>query len=143
MKKDTTRLLRECAAGAKMGERSLNLAVAKMKSGELKNTLESASETHAIIGDEARKMLYSARQNEKQPNPISTLMSEGKIKAACAISPKPETIASLMTDGCNMGAKSLTKALAKYPAASPQARFLCQRLITAEDNLRDRLRKYL
>ena len=143
MKKDTTRLLRECAAGAKMGEHSLALAIEKTKAGELRSTLENSAETHAVLGDEARKMLYSARQSDKQPNPISTLMSDAKIKAACAISPTPKTVASLMTDGCNMGAKSLAKALTKYPEASPEARFLCQRLITAEDNLRDRLRKHL
>ena len=143
MKKDTAKLLCECTAGAKMGERALALAIKNTPAGELKSTLESSAESHAILGDEARKMLHSAHKKGQEPNPVSSFMSEAKIKAACALSPGPKTVASLMTDGCTMGAKSLSKALTKYPAASPEARFLCQRLITAEDNLRDRLRKHL
>ena len=53
------------------------------------------------------------------------------------------TIADLMTDGCNMGIKSLYKYLNQYPAADHKARELCMRLISIEQELRKELRCYL
>lgn len=54
-----------------------------------------------------------------------------------------ETAADLITDGCNMGIKSLYKYLNQYPAANSKVKDLCKRLISIEDQLRKELRAYL
>ncbi len=143
MQKDTVKLLRECTAGAKMGESALTLALEKTKSPELRGVLESSLKTHAILGDEAKRLLFSARQKEKEPPKIAQMMSDTKIKTQLAFSPKNTTVASLMTDGCNTGAKSLARAINHHPLASPQARNIAQHLITTEDSLRTSLKKFL
>ena len=54
-----------------------------------------------------------------------------------------ETAADLITDGCNMGIKSLYKYLNQYPNADSKVKDLCNRLISIEDQLRKELRAYL
>lgn len=143
MKKDTANLLRECSAGIKMGERAISLALMHTPSGELKNTLVSAGERHAILGDEIKKLLYTERQQDKDPSPIINMMSDVKMKAALALNGSKATVASLITDGCNMGVKSISHYLNKYPTAGTYAQALAQRIIRTEDELRDQMKKYL
>ena len=53
------------------------------------------------------------------------------------------TIADLITDGCNMGVKSLNKYLNQYPAADSKVKDICDRLIKIEEKLGKDLRRYL
>ena len=51
--------------------------------------------------------------------------------------------ADIITDGCNMGIKSLYKYLNKYPSANRIAKDILSRIIAIEDSLRKDLRVYL
>jgi hypothetical protein len=53
------------------------------------------------------------------------------------------TIANLMTDGCNMGVKSLNKYLNEYAAADERSKDICKRLIKLEEKLTAQMRDYL
>ena len=53
------------------------------------------------------------------------------------------TIADLMTDGCNMGVKSLNKYLNEYEAADEVSKDICKRLIKIEEKLLAQMRAYL
>ncbi len=143
MKKETEKLLKECAAGTKMGERALNLAIPYAKDMELKAALEEALKSHAIIGDEAKQALFSARRHDKEPNALVQMMSDVKMKVMLALNSSPATVAGLITDGCDMGTKSLAHALNSHPTADPSARRLTRRLIAAEDDLRESLKRFL
>ena len=59
-------------------------------------------------------------------------MSWIKTNVEIAMDRSDETIASLMTDGCNMGVKSLSRYLNQYPAADEKSRSLAERLIALE-----------
>lgn len=143
MTKETEKLLKECSAGAKMGERALGIALPAIKNREMQSTVERAIESHALIGDEIKRMLFSARRHDKEPNAIIQMMSDAKMKAKLALNSSPGAVASLITDGCDMGAKALCKALNKSPSADPYAIRLARSLIAAEDDLRQRMRPYL
>ena len=54
-----------------------------------------------------------------------------------------EHIADLMTDGCNMGIKSIAKYLNKYPTALPEVKELASDVIKLEENFALDLRKFL
>ena len=54
-----------------------------------------------------------------------------------------QTAADLITDGCNMGIKSLYRYMNQYPGANSKVKDLCKRLISIEDQLRKELRAYL
>lgn len=53
------------------------------------------------------------------------------------------TVADLMTDGCNMGVKSLHKYLNKYKAADEKAKDITKRLINIEEKLIIDIRSFL
>ena len=54
-----------------------------------------------------------------------------------------ETIASLLTDGCHMGVKSLSRYLNRYSEADEGAKNVARRLISLEDTMEKELRPYL
>ena len=53
------------------------------------------------------------------------------------------TIADLMTDGCNMGVKSLNRYLNQYKAADEDAKNIAKRLIKLEAQLAENIRGFL
>ena len=53
------------------------------------------------------------------------------------------TIADLMTDGCNMGVKSLNKYLNQYEAADEVSKDITKRLINLEEELTHQIRCFL
>ena len=63
--------------------------------------------------------------------------------AKLAVDESDETIAELMTDGCNMGVKSLNRYLNQYAAAEEQAKALARRLIGLEEQLAADIRGFL
>ena len=54
-----------------------------------------------------------------------------------------KTIADLMTDGCNMGVKSLNQYLNKYKAADEVSKDITKRLINLEERLAIDIRSFL
>ena len=66
-----------------------------------------------------------------------------KTNMQLAMNDSDKTIADLITDGCNMGAKSLSRYLNQYKAASEKAKDIAERLIHLEERLVVDLRAYL
>ena len=54
-----------------------------------------------------------------------------------------KTVADLITDGCNMGVKSLNRYLNQYEAAEEQAKDIAKRLIGLESHLAQDMQSYL
>jgi hypothetical protein len=53
------------------------------------------------------------------------------------------TIADLITDGCNMGVKSLSRYLNQYEAADERSKDITKRLIKLEEQLATDVRQFL
>ena len=53
------------------------------------------------------------------------------------------TVADLITDGCNMGIKTLNRYLNQYKAADDESKAICGELISIEEQLGKDLRTYL
>ena len=66
-----------------------------------------------------------------------------KTNMKLSINESDETIANLMTDGCNMGAKSLHRYLNEYEAADEQSKDIAKQLAGMEEKLAEELRPYL
>ena len=60
-----------------------------------------------------------------------------------AMNDSDKTVADLMTDGCNMGVKSLNKYLNQYEAADEVSKDITKRLINLEEKLAVDIRQYL
>ena len=143
IEQDTIRLLRECDAGVKMGVDSIEQVLPHVRSSNLKARLEKSRSEHEKLAKEIEHALARYQDDGKSPNPIAKTMSTMKTNMELMISEEDKTIASLMTDGCNMGVKSLSKYLNEYKAADEKAKDLCKCLIAIEEQLAKDLRGYL
>ncbi len=143
IEQDTIRLLRECDAGVKMGIASIDDVIEKVKSDSLRQYLSTCKNEHIELGAEIGVLLDNYKDQGKDPNPMAKGMSWMKTNMKMAMDSSDETIADLITDGCNMGVKSLNKYLNEYEAASEKSKDICKRLINLEEKLTIDIRDYL
>ena len=143
IEQDTIKLLRECDAGVKMGISSIDDVLDDVKSVKLKEYLVNCKNEHVELDREINKLLDKYQDDGKEPNPIAKGMSWMKTNMKLAIKESDETIADLITDGCNMGVKSLNKYLNEYCAADEVTKDITKRLINLEEKLAVDIRKYL
>ncbi len=143
IEKDTIRLLRECDAGVKMGVSSINDVIGHVRAAGLKNTLTVSREEHEKLGREIRSRLDLFHDSGKDPSPIAQSMSGMTAGIKMAFQGGDKTIADLMTDGCDMGVKSLNRYLNEYKAADESSKDLARRLIRLEERLCDDVKTYL
>ena len=118
IEKDTIRLLRECDAGIKMGIASIDDVLDRVKSEAFLQMLKKCKTGHEQLEREIRDCLDRFGDDGKDPNPIAKGMSWMKTTMKLGMDESDATVADLMTDGCNMGVKSLSKYLNQYKAAA-------------------------
>lgn len=143
VEQDTVRLMRECDAGIKMGISSINDVLEYVKSEGLKKCLTDCKTAHQELEQELQTMLRDYHDEGKQPNIMAKSMSWVKTNMKMAMDSSDQTIADLMTDGCNMGVKSLNKYLNQYEAASEKVKDIAKRLIKLEEKLIMDIQKFL
>ena len=143
IEQDTIKLLRECDAGVKMGVSSIEDVIGYVKSEEMKKYLAECKAEHYKLDTEIQQELDRFQDEGKDPNPMAKGMSWIKTNVKMAFNGSDETIADLMTDGCNMGVKSLNKYLNEYEAADEKSKDIAKRLINLEERLAIDIRKYL
>lgn len=143
IEQDTIRLLRECDAGIQMGVSAIDDVLERVQAPDMYRRLSACKRAHESLKTEINVMLADCHDDGKAPNPLAQGMSWLKTNAAMAMNGSDQTIASLMTDGCNMGVKSLGRYLNQYEAASEDSKDITKRLIGLEQKLSDNLREYL
>ena len=143
VEQDTIKLLRECDAGVKMGISSIGDVLDYVSAKELRKLLTDCKEDHETLEKELRGLLDRYQDDGKEPNPMAKGMSWLKTNVKLAVNESDATIAELMTDGCNMGVKSLNQYLNQYKAADEQSKDITKRLIRLEEQLAVDLRGYL
>lgn len=140
---DTIKLLRECDAGIKMGVSSMNDVLDYIYDDKLRKLLSDSKEKHEELKDEIQKLLETYHDDGKDPNPMAVSMSWIKTNVKLIMEESDETIADLMTDGCNMGVKSLNRYLKQYKEADEKTKDIAKRLINLEEKLAVDMRGYL
>lgn len=140
---DSIYLLRECDAGTKMGVASLDDVLEYTHSNELKELLSKSKDHHTKLGDEIHALLLEYGSDEKEAPAMAKGMSWMKTSIKMTFDNSNATVADLITDGCNMGIKSLYRYMNQYPAANEKVKGLCEKLIEIEDELRRDLKGYL
>ena len=143
IEQDTIRLLRECDAGIKMGITSIDDVLGHVEDKSFYNLLADCKEEHEKLQGQIQGLLGKYKDEGKNPNPIAKGMSWMKTNMKLGMEACDETIADLMTDGCNMGVKSLNKYLNQYEAADEVSKDLAKKLIHLEAKLAVDIRQYL
>lgn len=140
---DTIELLRECDAGIKMGVASIDDVLEETENQEFKKTLMRCKNRHEKLKDEVQVLLDAYHDTGKEPNPLAKSMSWMKTNWKMMTDKSDATIADLMTDGCDMGVKSLARYLNQYEAADEKSKDIAKRLITLEEQLTKDIQPYL
>lgn len=143
IEQDTIKLLRECDAGIKMGVKSIEDVEKYVKSIEMRNLLTKCKDDHQKLENEVEVLLNAYGDEGKNPNPIASGMSWMKTNMKLSMHHTDKTVADLMTDGCNMGVKSLSGYLNQYRAASERSKDIAKKLIAIEADLGESMRAYL
>ena len=140
---DTIKLLRECDAGIKMGIASIEEVLDYVRGKTFRQKLTDCKMEHEQLKAEILSLLDKFHDDGKDPNPIAKGMSWMKTNMKLGMDSSDATIADLMTDGCNMGVKSLSKYLNQYKAADEVSKGIAKQLIHLEEQLVVDIRQYL
>ena len=140
---DTIKLLRECDAGIKMGVASIDEVLDYVHDKKLYKYLTDCKDEHNKLKEEIQDLLDKYHDDGKEPNPMVKSMSWMKTNMKLVMDESDETIADLMTDGCNMGVKSLSRYLNQYKAADEKTKDITKRLIKIEEKLVVDIRPFL
>ena len=145
MREDTINLLKECNSGITMGMSSINNVLPYVRNPDLKSALISSKEKHAKLGEKTHRALSMYEESRNPPHRIAKMMADVKVRAQIMMpmDSKDRQIAAVMTDGCNMGIKSIYKFLNKYEGANNDSKDIANSLIASEQELRKELRQYL
>ena len=143
IQQDTVKLLRECDAGVKMGIASIDDVVEHVRSEKLSNLLSTCKDQHEQLQGEIQQKLDRYQDEGKDPNPIAKSMSWMKTSVKLGLEDTDATVADLITDGCNMGVKSLNRYLNQYKAADEFSKDISKRLINLEEKLAVDIREFL
>ena len=143
IEQDTIKLLRECDAGVKMGTKSIDDVMDYVRSEKLRQRLNECKDEHNKLGEEIREHLNRFHDEGKEPNPMAKGMSWLKTNVKLVMDESDATIADLMTDGCDMGVKSLSRYLNEYAAADEFSKDIAKRLIKLEEGLAVDMRGFL
>ena len=143
IEQDTVKLLRECDAGVKMGVSSIEDVLGHVRADALEKRLTDCKTEHEALGRELQRLLGRYGDEGKDPPVMAAVMSELTAKMKLALHESDAEVADLMTDGCNMGVKSLSRFLNQYAAADEASKDITKRLIALEETLAVDLRGYL
>ena len=143
MREDTIHLLKECNSGAKMGVESIDEILDKTETEDLKKILAVSKVEHNEIDKRTGEILARNKIESDRPDAIAKFMSKIKTELKLMTGNADQKIAELMTDGCDMGIKSLTQYLNEYAAAEENVRDITGKLIKIEEKTREQLKAYL
>lgn len=143
IERDTIKLLRECDAGIKMGVSAIDDVMDHVSDGRFRDRLADCRAEHEKLEKQIQTQLDRFQDDGKEPNPMAKGMSWVKTNAMLAMDESDNTIADLLTDGCNMGVKSLNRYLNQYEAADEHTKDITKRLINLEEKLAVDMRQYL
>lgn len=140
---DTVKLLKECDSGIQMGISAINEVIDDVQNQDFRSLLKESRNHHEMLQTEIDGLLDVHNNEGKDPNPMAKGMSWMKTNVRMAVDKSDNTVADLITDGCNMGAKSLSRYLNQYKSADHISRDITARLINIEDQLVTDIRQFL
>ena len=143
IEQETVKLLQECDAGIKMGVSAIDDVMDHVSDRNFRDRLANCRAEHEKLEQQIQTQLDRFGDDGKDPNPMAKGMSWIKTNAMLAVDESDNTIADLLTDGCNMGVKSLNRYLNQYEAADENSKDITKRLINLEEKLAVDMRRYL
>ena len=140
---DTIYLLRECNSGTQMAVSSIDDILDNVEDNHFRSILLDSKKHHEQLGNELHAMLEKCGDTPKDPGAIAKGMSWLKTNAKLMMEDSDRVCAGLITDGCDMGVKTIHRYLNEYSAADTDAQEKARELIRIEEHLADEMTVYL
>ena len=140
---DTVKLLQECDSGSKMAVNTIDEILESVRDPNLKEHLKNSKKEHEKLQEEIASLLEQYDAREKEPTWMARGMSWMKINAEMLMEHSDTVIARLTSEGCSMGIRNLSHARNEYQGADEKAGNLCDRMISSEKNLLEKLQAFL
>ena len=143
MEDHTIALLQECSQGCKMGIKSINQVSEYVSDQKLKRIMETYQGEHQRIEAEADKMLSMFGLSGKQPEMMATAMSWVSTEMKMMMKDDDKQAAKIMTEGCDMGIRTICGFINQYAGASKSSLGLAKNLVNMEEKFREEMKPYL
>ena len=143
MEEHSVNLLRECDSGCKMAAESLEQIRDMVSDQELWKDITESYEKHQELDAKIKKTLSAMEEEGKEPGKMASAWSWMSTEMRMMAKGGDKEAASIVTDGCNMGIKTICGYKNQYFGASKAAMELADELTGMEENLRDCMKKFL
>lgn len=143
MNQDTINLLSQVNAGCKMAIDSMEQVGKSVDDKRIKDIIKKYNDEHIKIEDETHRMLNKAGESDQEPGMIAKTFATMQAKVKLMMKDDIHQAASILTDGCNMGIKSLCEYKNSYKAADEKSVSLCQELCDVETRMMGELQPLL
>ena len=143
METHTVNLLRECDSGCKMAAESLEQIRDYVSDQGLWNEITASFEHHQGLDLKIQKTLNSLSEEGKEPGKMAAVWSWMSTEMRMMAKGGDKEAASIVTDGCNMGIKTICGYKNQYSGASKAVMEIADELTGLEENLRDCMKKFL
>lgn len=135
MNEDTVNLLQECSSGCKMAMDSIKQVKDMVEDKQLREIMDKYFDAHSQLEAECRQLLNDVGATDKEPGLMATTMANMMSKLKLTVDPEKGKAAEILTDGCNMGIKSLSGFLNDYKAADGKSTAIAEKLRRLEENM--------
>lgn len=143
MNQDTKSLLSACGAGAQMAVGAMDGAVKRVKDARLRELLTQSIAAHESLGAKAEGLLEQAGAAPAQPGTMAKSMSWLKTNWVMMKRPGDAGAAELVTEGCDMGVRTLARTKNQSLGATNEAKELAGQLMRHERELSRQLSEFL
>ena len=141
--KDTVALLQECGSGVRMGTESIRQVEDRIHSAPMRQQLIACRKKHERLGHRTDELLQKYGAQPQEPSAMLRGMAWIKTNVKMMTEFSDAAAADVLTDGCNMGVKSLNRYLNQYKAADEVSKDITKRLINLEEKLTVEIRGFL
>lgn len=135
LNKDTIELLSQINAGCKMAIDSLEQVEKYVDDKRLIDIIKKYNEAHIKIEDTSHQMLNNAGQEGQEPGLLSKTFAQMQASIKLLMKDDVHQAASILTDGCNMGIKSLWEYKNSFKTADAKSVKLCDELCDLEGQM--------
>ncbi len=135
MNQDTVELLSEINSGCKMAIDSIQQVGKYVDDKKLTDIIKKYNDEHIQMEDTTHRILNSAGVADKEPGAVAKAFATMQANIKLMIKDDIHQAASILTDGCNMGIKSLSEFKNRYTDADKTSVDLCQKLCDIETRM--------
>lgn len=132
---DTVSLLQECSSGCKMAMDSISQIKDKVEDNQLRQIMDKYYSGHSQLEAECRQLLNDVGQPDKEPGIMATTMANISSSVKMMMQDDKKKAAEILTDGCNMGVKSLSGYINEYRHADSKSTAIAEKLRRLEENM--------